>query len=88
MTKTKSDIIRELDRNLSADSTASTLTKDLTRITYAPQLGYRSWIFKYKGVLVELFDMGNGHYAYERPAHKIDIIFARIYCAIEKRITK
>jgi len=46
-------------------------------VCYAPCLGYRSWIFKYKAVYVALFDAGNGHYAFHMPATRIDVLFAK-----------
>lgn len=88
MTKTKSDIIHELIRGLEVDSTGSTLNGELKCVTHAPQLGYLSWIFKYKGVLVAVSDMGNGHFSYDYPVNKIDVLIARICYIVERRSSK
>lgn len=34
--------------------------KELRCLCYAPNIGYYTWIFSYKGTLVALFDGGNG----------------------------
>ena len=52
--------------------------KDLKCITYAPNIGYRSWIFKYKGVYVALFDAGNDHYDFHTMVNYRDVIAAII----------
>ena len=69
------DIIDVLDR----DSTASCLVGELKKITYAPNLGYRNWIFKYRGLYLLLYDMGNGHYQYLCPVSWFDVLYAIIY---------
>ena len=79
MTIRKIELIDELMRHLEEDSTASTITEgDLKYITYAPQLGYRNLIFKYKTMLVLLFDASNGHYQYLCPVSLIDVLIAKV----------
>lgn len=78
MTIRKIELIDELMSHLEKDSTASTITEDLKCISYAPQLGYRSWIFKYKTMLVLLFDASNGHYQYLCPVGLIDLLIAKV----------
>ena len=51
---------------------------------YAPNIGYRSWIFKYKGTLVALFDEGNGYYQFHTAVTYLDVIEAAITRFIEK----
>ena len=51
---------------------------DLRRVSYAPNIGYRSWIFLYKGYFVALFDAGNDHYDFHMPVNWIDVIVAKI----------
>ena len=79
MTIKKIKLIDELMRHLDEDSTASSLTDVLHCVTYAPQLGYRNWIFRYKGILVLLFDASNGHYEYLCPVGIFDVIVAKLY---------
>ena len=50
-------------------------------ICYAPNIGYRSWIFKYEGVLVALFDEGNDHYSFHMPVNWLDVLMAKV-CSI------
>ena len=78
MTIRKIKLIDELMNHLEKDSTASTTGDDLKCISYAPQLGYRNWIFKYKTMLVLLFDAGNGHYQYLCPVSLIDVLIAKV----------
>lgn len=54
------EFILEINRNDMLDQIAN----DIGEVCYAPLLGYRSWIFEYKGVLMLLFDAGNGHYQF------------------------
>jgi len=52
---------------------------DLTCICYAPNIGYRSWIFRYKGVYVALFDAGNDYYEFHTVVSVTDVIVAMLY---------
>lgn len=78
-------IISELIDKIADDSTLDNCVKDLSCITYAPQLGYRSYIFKYKSQLVVLSDLGNGHYGFFMPARKSDVIIAKIATWYEEK---
>lgn len=49
---------------------------DLKCICYAPNIGYRSWIFNYKGVLVALIDIGNDHYDFHTAVTWLDTVHA------------
>ena len=51
---------------------------DLECICYAPHIGYRAWIFKYKGVLICLWDHGNGWWQFHSAVSWIDILLAKI----------
>ena len=55
-------------------------------VTYAPNMGYRTWIFKYKKVYVALFDDGNGHYSYFTMVSRLQVIWAKICVAFQTRI--
>jgi hypothetical protein len=81
----KIKLIDELMRNLEEDSTAVTMVDTLKCVSYAPQLGYRNWIFKYKGMLVLLFDAGNGHYQYLCPVGLIDVFIAKILTKLQPK---
>ena len=58
--------------------------KHLKSIGYAPHMGYRTWIFKYKRALVAVFDAGNGHYDYFSGATYIDVLRATIDAFINR----
>lgn len=49
---------------------------NLKCICYAPNVGYRSWIFRYKKVLVALFDEGNDWYRFHTAVTIFDVIVA------------
>lgn len=80
--------IGELTERIMEDSTLSTCAKDLKCLSYAPNIGYRSWIFKYKGELVALFDAGNGHYDFHTAVNYVDLLVAKLMlfgdCITEK----
>lgn len=62
-----------------------TSDKSLRRLTYAPNMGYFTWIFSYKGLLVALFDAGNGHWEFFSLVSVWDLITAKIADLIERR---
>lgn len=70
--------INKLKRLIEEDGTLSNYTGNLECVCYAPNLGYRSWIFKFEGVLVALFDEGNGHYDFHRAVSFVDILVAKL----------
>lgn len=70
--------IAELCNKIAEGSTLDNCYKDLKRISYAPNIGYRCWIFSYKRTLVCLWDMGNGHYDFYSAASWLDLIIAKI----------
>lgn len=47
-------------------------------ICHAPNVGYRSWIFNYRGVLVALYDLGNGHYDFHTAVTRFDTFVAKL----------
>lgn len=51
---------------------------DLECVCYAPHIGYRAWIFKYKGVPVCLWDRDNGWWQFHSAVSWIDILLAKI----------
>lgn len=51
----------------------------MSKVRYAPHIGYNIWIFRYKGTPVCLWDMGNGHYAFHSAVNHIDILIAWLY---------
>ena len=70
--------IGELSTLVMQDSTLSNCAKDLKCISYAPNIGYRTWIFRYKGVLVALDDAGNGHYDFYTAVSFADLLVAKL----------
>ena len=75
----KVGIISDIMFVLEEDPQATQLVGQLKMITYAPNLGYRNWIFKYKGMYLLFFDRGNGCYQYLCPVSWFDALYARIY---------
>lgn len=59
--------------------------KTLKCICYAPNIGYRCWIFKYKGILVALDDLGNGWYGLYSAVTNIDVLGVKLY-GLKERI--
>ena len=78
MTLKKIKLIDEVISGLEKDTTASTLVENMVCICYAPHLGYRSWIFKYKTLYILLFDEGNGHYQYLTTLSRLDVVKAKL----------
>ncbi len=70
--------INELTGLIMEDSTLSNCANNLKCLSYAPNIGYRSWIFSYKGTLVALFDAGNGHYDFYTAVNFADLLAAKI----------
>ena len=70
--------ISELIDYIAEDDTLDSCAKYLKCICYAPNIGYKSWIFKYKGTLIALFDLGNGHYDFHKAVTWIDVLLAKI----------
>lgn len=52
--------------------------KYLKSLCYAPNISYRSWIFKYKGVLVALDDAGNGYWEFTSVVSRWDLFVAKV----------
>lgn len=86
--KTKWNKISELVGEIAKDSTLSTCYRDLECMGHAPHIGYRSWIFKYKGVLIALCDIGNGHYDFHTAVNWIDLLVARLCKFLERHSDK
>lgn len=78
MTLKKIKLIDEVISGLEKDSTASTLIENMVCVCYAPNLGYRNWIFKYKTLYILLFDEGNGHYQYLTAVSRLDVVKAKL----------
>jgi len=79
MTRRKKwQILSELVNKIEEDSQLDNCIGSLECLCYAPNIGYRSWIFKYKGVRVALFDAGNGHYSFHMPVTWLDTLVARV----------
>lgn len=76
--------IRELCMAIDEDDMLDSCAKHLKCLGYAPNIGYRSWIFKYKGTLVALFDSGNGHYDFHTAVTYLDVIEAAVTRFVEK----
>lgn len=77
----KWDNLNRLYRLIFIDDTLSRCEEgSIRKVTYAPNIGYNAWIFRYKGTPVCLFDMGNGHYSFHSAVSWIDILVAKIHC--------
>jgi len=85
----KWNILSELDEHLSIDPCLDDIDRrQINCICYAPNVGYRSWIFRYKGVFVALFDVGNGHYSFHTAVTMYDVFVAIILTWFERSVYK
>lgn len=75
----------ELIELIGNDDTLSSV-ENMHVVTYAPNMGYRTWIFKYKKAYVALFDDGNGYYSYFTMVSRLQVIWAKICVAFQTRI--
>lgn len=82
--KNKWNNINELIRHIYDDDMLDSISKDLKCLTYAPNIGYCIWIFKYKDILVGLADMSNGHYDFYSAVTYTDLLMAYICSFVEK----
>lgn len=83
--KKKWAIISELIAKNAEDSQLDNCIGDLKLVSYSPHLGYKSWLFKYKGRRVVLTDLGNSHFGFYMPATIFDEIIAKIQCVVARR---
>lgn len=73
-------IINELIEKLDEDDMLENVEKHLIgKVMYAPNIGYRAWIFEYKRVFACLWDQGNGHYGFHSAVSRIDVLIAWLY---------
>lgn len=77
MTKKWKQLI-EFIEHIERDDTLTLCCKDCKKLTYAPNLGYHTWIFKYKDIMVALHDASNGHYAYLDKVGIVELVMAKI----------
>lgn len=63
----------------------SKIKNDLKPVTYAPHIGYRAWIFTYKGTPICLWDSGNGWWTFHSAVTLMDVIIAKIDIYKEER---
>lgn len=82
--KRKWNNIRELCELITRDDTLDICGKDLKYLTYAPNLGYRHWIFSYKRTLVALVEFGDGHFDFHSAVSLLDLIVAKLYVFLKK----
>lgn len=82
MTKWKN--ICELCRKIDEDDTLEKCVKELRIVSYAPNIGYRAWIFKYKKTLVALLDIGNSHWAFYSAVTRFDLLSAKVSDLVER----
>lgn len=71
------DLVRELEFQFDEIDDISGI--DLKKVCYAPNVGYRSWIFEYKGTYVALEDYGNGFWGFYTTVGLLDVVVARVY---------
>ena len=85
MTLRKVAMIDEVLLGMAEDDTYEALRSDMERVTYAPNLGYRNWIFRYKSIYLLMFCAGNGHYTYICTLNWFDVMVAK-FCAMIDQI--
>lgn len=73
----------ELISLIQEDDTLDVCAANLKCLSYAPNIGYRSWIFSYKGTLVALYDAGNGHYDFHTTVSLVDLLAAKLTIFVE-----
>ena len=74
---TKWDKICELCNHVYEDDTLEDCDTYMKALTYAPNIGCRIWIFTYKGILVGMYDKGNGHYDFHSVVTVLDLLIAK-----------
>lgn len=79
----KVKLIDEVMSALEEDTTMVNISNQMECICYAPHLGYRNWVFKYKSMYLLMFDEGNGHYQYICPLRCVDVLMARLSLLVE-----
>lgn len=80
-------IVDELCDAIQTNSNLDTIDeRHLTCLCYAPNVGYRSWIFRYKGVLVALCYYGNGLFDFHTTVSHYDLYVARILFWLGRRV--
>ena len=81
------DTVDEITQILSEDPCMDEIDgADIHCICYAPNIGYRSWIFRYKGVYFSLFDCGNGYYGFHSVVSRYDVFVAMILSWLERKV--
>lgn len=50
---------------------------ELRPLCYAPHIGYRAWIFTYKGTLICMWDSGNGWWTFHSAVTLVDVVIAK-----------
>lgn len=80
----KVKLIDEVISALENDTTMSNIVDHMKCVCYAPHLGYRNWVFKYKSMYLLMFDEGNGHYQYICPLRYFDVLMARLSLLVER----
>lgn len=88
MTFKKIILIDEVLTAIEEDTTLSNISNYITCICYAPNFGYRSWIFKYKSLYILLFDEGNGHYQYICPLSWFDVVKTKLRKMVVRKWNK
>lgn len=83
MTLRKVVMIDEVLRGFEENHTGDTLKPHFKYITYAPNLGYRNHIFKYKSIYVLVFDAGNDCFSYLCMVNLLDILISAICSKID-----
>ncbi len=86
MTFNKIKLIDEILTALEEDATLDSISNHITCICYAPNFGYRNWIFKYKSLYILLFDEGNGYYQYICSLNWFDVIKTKLKTIFERKI--
>lgn len=80
-------VVEELEEHLQKDPCLDNIDKSqISCICYAPNIGYRSWIFRYKGVYVALFDCGNTYYSFHTVVSRCDVVIAVILSWLEGKV--
>ena len=70
--------LSEFILSIEEDDCLTRCCEHVSKFVYAPHIGYRTWICRYKDIWVALYDTGNGHYDYCSRVSYIQFIIAKI----------
>lgn len=71
------ELLERLDGRNFHDFLTEDLPEELAMMCYAPHIGYRAWILKYKGVYMCFMDTSNGWWSFYSVVSYVDVLIAK-----------